>query len=136
MPLPLLKSLLAGLVLLLAVFQLLQMLQVRRYIHVFPWAPKTLLRLHRWGGVLTLALTALIVALCLYDVFGLGYPVREFPVIAHAVLGGTAGLLLLGKVAASNRFRKYLRYGGRMGVATVSLLALTFWFSAVQYLTR
>ena len=134
MPLELVKTLLAAAAVLLALFQGLVMLQVRGKFKLFPAKAKTLIVVHRWVGRATLALVTLIGLLCLYVVFGLGYPIGSAHVISHAVLGTSAGLVLVVKVAIANRRRAYLRHALRLGVAAGVLLAGAFGASGLVYL--
>ena len=66
-------------------------------------------------------------------VFGEGYALYSLRVQAHAVMGALAVLVLLLKVAITNRFSRYLRLALALG-ATAGLLILgTFAASALWY---
>ena len=134
MPLELLKTLLAAVAVLLALFQVLVMAQVRGKLSIFPAKPRELIRVHKQLGRATLALVTLIGLLCLYVVFGLGYPTTSPHVQAHALLGTAAGLVLVLKVFVANRRRAYLRHAMAHGITAATLLALAFGASGLLYL--
>lgn len=134
MPLELIKTLLAAAAVLLALFQILIMAQVRHWIHWLPYDVRTLLRAHRWGGRATLALATLVGLLCLYVVFGLGYPTGSLQVRSHAILGASAGAVLLAKVLIANRRRALLKHALALGLTAATLLAGAFAASGLVYL--
>jgi hypothetical protein len=134
MPLELVKTIIAGAALLLAIFQALSMLQVRGMLKVLPLRPKTLAASHRWGGRLTLALVAITGLLCLYLVFGLGYTWVEVHARLHALLGASAGAVLLAKSIISRWRRAYLRHAMALGIAAGVLLGLAWIASGLRWL--
>ena len=134
MSLELIKTLLAGAAVLLALSQLLIMAQVRGKVHVLPFKVRSLIRAHRWGGVATLVAATLVGLLCLYVVFWLGYPLSSPYVRAHALMGTAAGVILLTKVLIANRRRALLRHALRLGVAAAILLSGAFAASGLVYL--
>ena len=107
MSLETLKSLVTTVTLALALIQALGMLQVRGYVRLLPVKKRRLRQLHRWGGVAVLVLTGTVAVMC---VSGFGYVLYSPRVKAHVTMGALAILVLLVKVAISNRFRRYLRY--------------------------
>jgi len=101
------KSLVTTVILALALMQALGMAQVRGYVRLLPVKKRRLRQLHRWGGVAVLVLTVTVAVIC---VSGVGYGLYSLRVKAHVTMGALAILVLLVKVAISNRFRRYLRY--------------------------
>jgi hypothetical protein len=132
--LELLKTVLAGIAVLLAAFQVLVMLQVRGKVRVFPAKVRTLIVVHRWGGRAALALVTLIGLLCLYVTFRLGYPTGNVHVISHASLGTAAGFVIMLKVVVANRRRAYLRHALAQGLTAALLLTGAFAASGLVYL--
>ena len=134
MPLELVKTILAAAAVLLALCQLLVMGQVRGKFKLLPAGARTLIKLHRWGGLVTLAVVTLVGVLCLYVVFGLGYPTTSAHVRSHALLGSAAGIALVLKVVMANWRRTYLRHALRLGVSAAVLLTGAFGASGLVYL--
>ena len=130
MSLEMLKSIVTTIALALALGQALGMAQVRGYVRLLPLDKKRLRMLHRRGGIAALVLTLAVAVTC---VVGFGYELYSPRVKAHVVMGVLAILVLLLKVAITNRFRRYLRYNTALG-ATAGLLILgTFITSALWY---
>ncbi len=79
---------------------------------------KVVITLHRLGGIIALEIAQIVLGLCLYAAFCLGYILGTERLIAHAILGGiaTAGLLL--KVLISNAFPYLLRWQAVLGTLT------------------
>jgi hypothetical protein len=133
MSLETLKSLVTTVVLALALMQALGMAQVRGYVHLLPVEKRRLRQLHRWGGIAVLVLTLAVAVIC---AFSEGYGLYSLRVKAHAVMGALAILVLLVKVAITNRFRRYLRYLRFtlvLGAAAGLLILGTFVASALWY---
>jgi len=133
MSLEMLKSIVTTIALALALGQALGMAQVRGYVRLLPLDKKRLRMLHRRGGIAALVLTLAVAVTC---VVGFGYELYSPRVKAHVVMGVLAILVLLLKVAITNRFRRYLRYNTALG-ATAGLLILgTFITSALWYFAQ
>jgi len=68
-------------------------------------------------------------------VFGVGgrYASYSSRVLAHLHLGALAIVVLLVKVAITNRVRRYLRYNTALGIAAGLLILGTFVTSALWY---
>jgi hypothetical protein len=154
MSLEMLKSVVTTIVLALALGQALGMAQVRGYVRLLPFDPSTLrrgsgqaglrtgfaqdrplerkqLRLwHRWGGMAALVLSLAVAVIC---VFGEGYVYYSLRVQVHAAMGALAILVLLLKVAITNRFRRYLRFTLALGTAAGLLILGTLCSSALWY---
>lgn len=127
------KSILATVVLVLALAQAISMAQIRGYLRfkLIPLPAKSLRNWHRWGGDATLLLTLLVALICLTHETYSSYAWR---VPLHAALGTLAALTMSAKVIMARRFRRYLRYGPLLG-ATAGLAVLgTFMASALWYL--
>jgi hypothetical protein len=133
MSLEMLKALLTTVVLALALAQALEMAQVRGYVRLLPIEKRQLLRLHRWGGIATLILTLAVAVIC---VRGEGYVLYSLRVQAHAVMGVLAILVLLLKVAITNRFRRYLRFTLVLGTIAGLMILGTFVASALWYFVQ
>jgi hypothetical protein len=136
MSLETLKSLVTTVILALALIQALEMLQVRGYLSLLPVKKRRLRQLHRRGGVAVLVLTVTVAVLCMSN---FGYVLYSLRVKAHVVMGALAILVLLLKVAISNRFRRYLRYLRltlALGTAAGLLILGIFVTSALWYLLQ
>jgi hypothetical protein len=130
MSLEMLKSVVTTVVLALALVQALWMAQVRGYVRLLPVEKGRLRQWHRWGGVITLVLTLAVAAIC---VSREGYELYSLRLQAHAAMGTLAVLILLLKVAVTNRFRRYLRFNLALGTAAGLLILGTFVASALWY---
>ena len=130
MSLEMLKSIVTTVILALALMQALGMAQVRGYVRLLPVEKKQLRRFHRWGGIAVLVLTLAVAVICLS---GLSYELYSLRVPLHAVMGALAILVLLLKVAITNRFRRYVRFTLALGVAAGLLILGTFVASALWY---
>lgn len=130
MSLEMIKSVMTIIVLALALVQALGMAQVRGYVHLLPSENKRLRQWHRWGGIATLVLALAVAVIC---VCGERYTYYSLRVQAHAVMGALAILVLLLKVAITNRFRRYLRFTLALGTAAGLLILGTFIASALWY---
>jgi hypothetical protein len=133
MPLPILKTVLATLAIVLALEEAWTMAEVRGFTKLLPRRPKVLVRIHRWGGVAALILLLVIISAGLYAVFVLGYRLYTPRLWAHASLGLLAAVALTAKVVASNRQRRWLRHSLALGIASGSLMLGAFLFGAVWY---
>jgi hypothetical protein len=119
-------------VLALALGQALGMVQVRGYVRLLPVDRKRLRQWHRWGGIAVLVLTGAVAVICVFGIGG-GYAYYSLRVLAHAVMGALAILVLLLKVAIVHRFRRYLRFTLVLGTAAGLLILGTFAASALWY---
>jgi len=135
MSLEMLKSVVTTIVLALALGQALGMAQVRGYVRLLPFEGKRLRLLHRWGGIAVLVLTCAVAVMC---VFGIGgrYASYSPRVLAHLHMGALAIVVLLLKVAITNRFRRYLRFTLALGAAAGLLILGTFAASALWYFVQ
>ena len=132
MSLEMLKSVVTTVVLALALVQALGMGQVRGYVRLVPVEKKRLRRWHRWGGIAVLVLTCAVAVMCVSGMGGryVSYSPR---VLAHLHMGALAIVVLLVKVAITNRFRRYLRYNTALGIGAGLLILGTFVASALWY---
>ncbi len=131
MSLEALKSVLAGLVLILALFQGLEMAQIRGKIPtLFPAKRQTLRRWHRGGGVLALTLLIVIGLLC---IFGEGTHLYSSRLWLHAIAGSLAILALLVKVVITYGARRLLRVNDVLGGLVGLLVLIAFLASVVGY---
>ncbi len=133
LPLPILKTILASLAVLLALEEAWTMAEVRGFTNLLPRRPKVLVRIHRWGGVAALILVLLIVSVGLYAVFVLGYRLHSPRLWVHASFGALGALALTTKVVASNRQRRWLRHSLALGIAAGTFIFGAFLFGAVWY---
>ncbi len=133
MPLPVLKTVLAALVLLLALEEAWTMAEVRGFTRLLPRRPKALVRIHRWGGVTALILVLLIISIGLTGIFLFGYRLHSPRLWVHASFGALAAFALTAKVIASNRQRRWLRHSLALGIAAGTLILGAFVFGAVWY---
>ena len=133
MPLEMLKSIVTTIVLALALGQAVGMAQVRGYVRLLPLEKQQLRLLHRRGGIAALVLTLAVAVTC---VVGFGYELYSPRVKAHVVMGALAILVLLLKVAITNRFRRYMRYNTALGAAAGLLILGTFIASALWYFVQ
>lgn len=133
MSLEMLKSVMATIVLVLALLQALGMAQVRGYVRILPFERKRLLECHHWGGVTALVLTLALAVIC---VFGERYAYYSLRVQAHAVMGAWVILILLLKMAITRLFRRYLRFALALGAAAGLLVLGTFVASAMWYFVQ
>lgn len=108
------KAVLTTVLLFLAALQALEQAVLRGKVRL-RIDKKVAATLHRLGGIVALEIAQVVLGLCLYAAFGLGYLLGTERLIAHAVLGGiaTAGLLL--KVLISNAFPRLLRWQAVLG---------------------
>ena len=133
MPLATLKAVLVTIALVLGIGQALTQAQVRGFLHLLPFEKRTLVRFHRWEGRSLVALVLLIVGICLWVEFGLGYTLYSLRLQAHAVLGSLLMLVLFVKVAIVQHYRQFLRHTLVVGATAGLLLLGTFFLSAVWY---
>ena len=135
MSLEMFKSVVTTIVLALALGQALGMGQVRGYVRLVPLEKKRLRLLHRWGGIAVLVLTLTVAVICVFAIGG-RYASYSPRVLAHLHIGALAILVLLLKVAITNRFRRYLRYNTALGIAAGLLILGTFVASALWYFVQ
>ena len=135
MSLEMLKSVVTTVVLALALVQALWMAQVRGYVRLLPFKRRQLRRWHRWGGLAVLVLTLTVAVICMFG-FGGRYGSYSLRVQAHVAMGALAILVLLLKVAITNRFRHYLRFTLALGTAAGLLILGTFIASALWYFVQ
>ena len=135
MSLEMFKSVVTTIVLALALGQALGMGQVRGYVRLVPLEKKRLRLLHRWGGIAVLVLTLTVAMICVFAIGG-RYASYSPRVLAHLHIGALAILVLLLKVAITNRFRRYLRYNTALGIAAGLLILGTFVASALWYFVQ
>lgn len=128
-----LKALLTTAALLLAVVELATMGQVRGYIHFVKLPVRTLVKLHRWVGIGLSAIVLVVMVLCLYVIYGLGYHLEFSRIKAHVPFGAAAAIILVAKVLAANRYRRHLRHALAAGLLAFGLVAGTFVFSALWF---
>jgi hypothetical protein len=133
MPLPIVKTVLASLAVLLALEEAWTMAEVRGFTKLLPRRPKVLARIHRWGGVAALIVVLVIISVGLSAIFILGYSLYSPRLWAHASLGVLAAVALAAKVIASNRQRRWLRHSLALGISAGSLIFGAFLFGAVWY---
>lgn len=126
----LLKSILTTVVLVIALFQALEMAQLKGYLRVLPLEKRALRDLHRMGGVAVLFLMLIVAVLCVTTQGTYLYSPR---VVLHAVLGAAGILVLVAKAVITNAFRKYLRINNGLGAAAGLLVLGTFLASALWY---
>ncbi len=127
------KSILATVVLALALAQAISMAQIRGYLRfkLIPLPAKSLRTWHRWGGDATLLLTLFVALICLtHETY---YP-YHWRIPLHVALGSLAALVMLAKLLMARRFRRYLRYGPLLGVTAGLAVLGTFIASALWYL--
>jgi hypothetical protein len=132
MPMSLLmvKSILATVVLGLAIAQALMGLRLRGYLKSLPLPLRRLSGWHRRNGDVTLILTVIVAIIC---VTSLGFSLYSPRVRLHALLGTLAALIMFLKVIIARRFHTYLRHTLLLGtIAGFSVLG-TFVASAVWY---
>ena len=135
MSLEMLKSVVTTVVLALALGQALGMAQVRGWVRLLPVEKRRLRQWHRWGGIATLVLALAVAAICVFAIGG-RYTSYSPRVLAHLHMGGLAILVLLLKVAITNRFRRYLRYHTALGITAGLLILGTFVASALWYFVQ
>ena len=127
------KSILATVVLLLALLQTISMAQLRGYLKfkLIPLSAKSLRAWHRWCGDATLLLTLVVALICLTYV---DYYPYHWRIPLHVALGSLAALVMLAKLLMARRFRQYLRYGPLLGAIAGLAVLGTFMASALWYL--
>jgi hypothetical protein len=132
MSLEMAKSLLATVVLVLALAQATSMAQIRGYLKfkLIPLPARSLRNWHRWGGDATLLLTLTVALICLT---GEPYASYHWRVPLHAALGALAALVMFLKVFIARRFRHYLRYHTLLGPTAGLAVLGTFIASALWY---
>lgn len=142
MSLQMLKSVVTTVVLALSMVQALWMAQVRGYVRLLPFEKAALLRhrkrlrrWHRWGGIAVLVLTLAVAVMCVFAIGG-RYASYSPRVLAHLHMGALAIVVLLLKVAITNRFRRYLRFTLALGAAAGLLILGTFVASALWYFVQ
>ena len=135
MSLEMLKSIVTTIVLALALAQALGMAQVRGYVPLLLIEKKRLRWLHRWGGIAVLVLTCAVAVICVFGI-GEGYAPYSPRVQVHVVMGSLVILVLLLKVAITNRFRRYLHFTLALGTAAGLLILGTFVASALWYFVQ
>lgn len=124
------KSILTTVVLAIALFQALEMAQLKGYLRVLPLDKRTLRDLHRMGGVAAMFLMLVVAGLCVLTQRTYLYPPR---VALHAVLGTAGIVVLVAKAVITNGFRKYLRINNGLGAVAGLLILGTFVLSALWY---
>jgi hypothetical protein len=130
MPLVMIKSILATVVLALAIGQAISGARLRGYLKRLSLPAGSLRTWHRLGGDAALLLTVTIAIVCVTQSTFSAYSVR---VPLHAGLGTLAAVVMFAKVIIARRFRRYLRYSLILGtVAALSVLGC-FAASALWY---
>lgn len=97
---------------------------------------KVLAAFHRLGGIVALEIAQVVLGLCLYAAFGLGYLLDTERLIAHAVLGGMAVAILLLKVLISNAFPRLLRWQAVLGAMAFFAILGVFLTGALPHFLR
>ena len=124
------KSVATTVVFLLALGNVLTMLQVMGKHRLLPLTPTALIRWHRLQGVVALVLFLGITYYCLTE----ATVDRNSPrVLAHALLGGLTLLLVAAKVAGTRWLSPLGRLLNPLGVALFLATAGTFATSALWY---
>jgi len=124
------KSVATTVVFLLAVGNVLTMLQVRGRHRLFPLRSATLIRWHRLQGLVALVLFVGVTYYCLTEATVDPHSLR---VRAHALLGGLTLLLVAAKVAGTRWIPPLGRLLDPLGVALFLATAGTFATSALWY---
>jgi hypothetical protein len=75
----------------------------------------------------------MVMVLCLYVIYGLGYHLEFSRIKAHVPFGAAAAIILVAKVLAANRYRRHLRHALAAGLLAFGLVAGTFVFSALWF---
>jgi hypothetical protein len=127
------KAIVTTVILGLAVAQALEQALLYRWIRVRNLNRPLVVRLHRIGGATAMLLVLVVLGSCLYTWLGLGYPPSTPRVVAHAVLGGLATVVLLTKVAIANWFRQYLGWTLPVGISAGVALLGVFLLAALPY---
>lgn len=134
------KVVLTTALLLVGLFQFLGQAVVRGWIKVSIKNKKLLAGLHRPGGVAAFTLTLIVLAMCLYVMYGPGgsglnalYNAR---VVLHAVFGGLLMLVLTVKAIISNFVRKQLRLNMPLGIAAGVLTLGVFVLTVIPHVFR
>ena len=127
------KSIVATVLLGLALTQALEQALLYRWLRVRNLNRRLVVRLHRFGGVTVVLLVLTVLGLCWYTWLGLGYPPSTVRVVAHAVLGGLLSVVLLAKLAIANLFRQYLGYTLPLGISAATLLLCIFLLTALPH---
>ena len=130
MPLVMVKSILATVVLALAIGQAISGARLRGYLKRLSLPTSSLRVWHRLGGDAALLLTVTIAVVCVTQASFSAYSLR---VPLHAGLGTLAAVVMFAKVIIARRFRRYLRYAVILGtIAALSVLGC-FTASALWY---
>jgi hypothetical protein len=130
MSLLMLKSVLATVVLILAVGQAVSGLRLQGRFKRLPLPLGALRIWHRLSGDITLALTTLVGIICIAN---LGFSLYTYRERGHVALGVLAGLAMVMKVLMARKYRGLLRHALKVGaVAGFSALGV-FIFSALWY---
>ena len=122
------KAYATGLVFIIAVLQMLEMIQVKGYVKFLPVSRKTLTSAHRAGGVIALLLS---IAIALGCVFG------ENPgsyALIHILAGAALVIVLAFKAAISLRLRRLYNLTLPLGIVAGALALFIFVTKAVPYL--
>lgn len=127
------KAILTTVIVGLALSQVLEQALLYRWIRVRNLNRRLVLRLHRLGGVAAVLLVLVVIGSCLYTWLGLGYPPSTARVVAHAVLGALAIVVLLTKVAIANLLRRYMGLTLPVGISAGVLLLGIFLLTALPY---
>ena len=134
------KVVLTSVLLVVGLFQFLGQAVVRGWIKVPIKSKRLLSRMHRPGGIVAFTLTMVVLAMCLYLMYGpygggLGmlYNAR---VTLHAIFGGLLMLVLIVKAIISNFVRKQLRINVPLGVAAGVLTLGVFLLTVIPHVFR
>jgi len=134
------KVVLTTVLLLVALFQALGQAAALGKIKADRRTRVQLARLHRPGGIVAFTLTLVVLAMCLYIMYGpsggglnMLYNAR---VILHAVCGGLLMLVLIVKAIISNFVRKELRLNAPLGIAAGVLTLAVFALSVIPHVFR
>jgi Family of unknown function (DUF6529) len=130
--LTLFKSILATILLALAIAQATEQALLYGWIPVRNLNRRLVVRLHRIGGATAVAAILLVVGACLYTWLGRHYPLSSARVVAHAVIGGVVLAILLTKAVFANFARQYLKYALPMGIVAGTGLLAIFLLTALQ----
>jgi len=127
------KSIVATILLVLAVIQALEQALLYKWIPVRNLNRPLIVRLHRLGGATAVVLILLVLGACWYTWLGLHYPLSATRVVAHAVIGGLVSVILLAKVVFANWARQYLKYALPLGISAGTGLLAIFLLTALQF---
>jgi len=125
-----LKSILATLVLLMAILQAVTMTQVKGRIRLINLPSSQLRRFHKLEGDTALLLTLVTAAIC---VGRLSSAPQDSRVVLHALVGVAGVATILLKFAVARFFRPYLRYASYISTVLFFSILGIFVTSALWY---